>query len=404
MIERELYLKRIRPFIDTDMVKVMTGMRRSGKSIMLELIKGELLKRGVKPCQFVSLNFEDMRYIPLLTAAALYNELIRQAQSFSGKAYFFLDEIQEVKDWEKCVNSLRVAIDCDIYITGSNSKLLSGELSTYLAGRYIEFEIFPFSFVEFVKLYRLSVPKADNADCFKAYLSFGGMPYLSNVNWQKDACNQYLHDLFSSVVIKDIVKRGNIRDVDLLERIVFYALEHVGMTFSAASIVKFLKSEQRKVSAETVINYLHYCCEAFLFHRIKREDLQGKQLLSINEKYYVADHGIRQAMFGKDMRDINQILENIVCMELLRRGFTVTVGKIGAKEIDFAATKDGKKIYVQVAYLLASAETIDREFGVLLEVADNFPKYVVSLDEFDMSRDGVIHKNLRDFLLEDEWS
>ena len=404
MIERELYLKRIRPFIDTDMVKVMTGMRRSGKSIMLELIKGELLKRGVKPCQFVSLNFEDMRYIPLLTAAALYNELIRQAQSFSGKAYFFLDEIQEVKDWEKCVNSLRVAIDCDIYITGSNSKLLSGELSTYLAGRYIEFEIFPFSFVEFVKLYRLSVPNADNADCFKAYLSFGGMPYLSNVNWQKDACNQYLHDLFSSVVIKDIVKRGNIRDVDLLERIVFYALEHVGMTFSAASIVKFLKSEQRKVSAETVINYLHYCCEAFLFHRIKREDLQGKQLLSINEKYYVADHGIRQAMFGKDMRDINQILENIVCMELLRRGFTVTVGKIGAKEIDFAATKDGKKIYVQVAYLLASAETIDREFGVLLEVADNFPKYVVSLDEFDMSRDGVIHKNLRDFLLEDEWS
>lgn len=404
MIERELYLKRIRPFIDTDMVKVMTGMRRSGKSIMLELIKGELLKRGVKPCQFVSLNFEDMRYIPLLTAAALYNELIRQAQSFSGKAYFFLDEIQEVKDWEKCVNSLRVAIDCDIYITGSNSKLLSGELSTYLAGRYIEFEIFPFAFAEFVKLYRLSVPKADNADCFKAYLSFGGMPYLSNVNWQKDACNQYLHDLFSSVVIKDIVKRGNIRDVDLLERIVFYALEHVGMTFSAASIVKFLKSEQRKVSAETVINYLHYCCEAFLFHRIKREDLQGKQLLSINEKYYVADHGIRQAMFGKDMRDINQILENIVCMELLRRGFTVTVGKIGAKEIDFAATKDGKKIYVQVAYLLASAETIDREFGVLLEVADNFPKYVVSLDEFDMSRDGVIHKNLRDFLLEDEWS
>ena len=273
-----------------------------------------------------------------------------------------------------------------------------------MAGRYIEFEIFPFSFAEFVKLYRLSVPNADNIDCFKAYLSFGGMPYLFNVNWQKDACNQYLHDLFSSVVIKDIVKRGNIRDVDLLERIVFYALEHVGMTFSAASIVKFLKREQRKVSAETVINYLHYCCEAFLFHRIKREDLQGKQLLLINEKYYVADHGIRQAMCGKNMQDINQILENIVCMELLRRGFTVTVGKIGAKEIDFAATKDGKKIYVQVSYLLASNDTIEREFGLLLKVADNFPKYVVSLDEFGMSRDGVIHKNLRDFLLDADWS
>lgn len=404
MIERELYLKRIRPFIDTDMVKVMTGMRRSGKSIMLELIKGELLKRGVKPCQLVSLNFEDMCYIPLLTAATLYNELIKRAQSFSGKAYFFLDEIQEVKDWEKCVNSLRVAIDCDIYITGSNAKLLSGELATYLAGRYIEFEIFPFSFAEFIDLYRSSAPNADNAECFKAYLTFGGMPYLANLNWQKEACNQYLHDLFSSVVIKDIVKRGNIRDVDLLERIVFYSINHVGMPFSAASIVKFLKSEHRKVSTETVINYLRYCCESFLFHRVKREDLPGKQLLSVNEKYYVADHGIRQAMCGNNMQDINQILENIVCMELLRRGFSVTVGKMGAKEIDFAATKDGKKIYVQVAYMLASDDTIEREFGVLLEVADNFPKYVISLDEFDMSRDGVIHKNAIDFLLMDDWT
>ncbi len=404
MIKRELYMKRIRPFIGSDLIKVMTGIRRCGKSVMLELIKQELIESGVNPIQFISINFEDLSYSHLQTAKSLHDEITNRAKDIDGKVYLFFDEIQEVKDWEKCINSFRVSLDCDIYITGSNAKLLSGELATYLGGRYVEFVIYPFSFGEFIELYRPINPDVSIQQCFQKYLITGGMPYLANIRYADEPSKQYLHDLFNSVQLKDIVKCNKIRDVDLLERIIAYVIANVGTTFSARSLTKFLKSEQRTVAPKTTLNYIKYCCDAYLFYQVKRVDLQGKQILSTNEKYYIADHGIREAVFGGNMRDINLILENIVYLELLRRGYKVTVGKTGEKEIDFVCDKRGDKLYVQVTYLLASEDTIKREFGAYDTIRDNFPKYVVSLDEFDMSRNGIKHQNIRDFLLAEQWT
>lgn len=396
-------MSRIRPFLGNELIKVMTGIRRSGKSVMLELIKEEIMFSGAGKDQFISINFEDMRYRNLCTAKSLHDEIIQRATSVSGKVYLFFDEIQEVEDWERCINSFRVEMDCDIYITGSNAKLLSGELATYLGGRYVEFTIYPFSFTEFTELYMQIYPEMTSAQYFQKYLTAGGMPYLSNLRYEEEPCRQYLTDLFHSVQFKDIVQRGNVRDVDLLGRIIAYVMANVGTTFSATSLVKFFKSEQRTASAETVLNYIKYCTDAYLFYQVKRQNLQGKQILATNEKYYIADHGIREAVFGGNMRDINLILENIVYMELLRRGYTVTVGKIGDKEIDFVCDKRDQKIYVQVCYLLASEDTVRREFGVYESIRDNFPKYVVSLDEFDMSRDGIKHRNIRNFLTAEKW-
>lgn len=403
MIKRESYMARIRPFIDGDLIKVLTGIRRSGKSVLLELIKDELRVRGVTEEQLVAFNFEDMRNAQLCTAEALHDELVRRAAPIKGKIYFFFDEIQEVERWERCVNSLRVEMDCDIYITGSNAKLLSGELATYLAGRYVEFIIYPFSFSEFLALYHSVEPDADTRTCFDRYLTFGGMPYLANLRFDETACRQYLRDLFNSVELKDIVKRNNVRDVDMLERIIAYVTANIGTTFSSTAISKYLKNEGRRVSPETVLNYLKACSDAFLFYQVRRQDLQGKKILTVNEKYYVADHGIREAVIGGNMRDINLVLENIVFMEALRRGYSVTVGKVGEREIDFVCERHGEKCYIQVTYLLAAEETVQREFGVYEHVQDNFPKYVVSLDEFDMSRNGVRHYNIRDFLLAENW-
>lgn len=404
MIKRETYMSRISPFIGNDLIKVMTGIRRSGKSVMLELVKEELTESGIPAGQFISINFEDMRNSRLLTASALHEEILKRAQDIAGKAYLFFDEIQEVADWEKCINSLRISLDCDIYITGSNAKLLSGELATYLGGRYVEFVIYPFSFSEFLELFHTVDPNATIQQSFQKYLLSGGMPYLANLRYDEEPSQQYLTDVFNSIQLKDIVKRNKVRDVDLLERIIAYAMANIGTAFSATSLVKFLKSEQRTVAAETVQNYIKYCCDAYLLYQVKREDLQGKQILSSNEKYYIADHGIREAMFGGNMRDVNLILENIVHMELLRRGYKVTVGRFGDREIDFVCHRRGEKLYVQVAYLLATEDTVMREFGVYDLIRDNFPKYVVTMDEVDMSQNGIKHRNIRDFLTAEEWN
>ena len=397
-------MSRIRPFIGTELVKVMTGIRRCGKSVMLELIKQELTESGISPAQMISINFEDMAYAHLQTARALHEEITRRAASMEGKIYLFFDEIQEVTDWEKCINSFRVSLDCDIYITGSNARLLSGELATYLGGRYVEFVIYPFSFAEFLELYHSIAPEEPVEKCFRKYLLAGGMPYLANLRYAEAPSRQYLHDLFNSVQLKDIVRRNKIRDVDLLERIIAYVMANIGTTFSAASLSRYLRSEQRNVAPETILNYIKYCMDAYLFYQVKREDLQGKQILSSNEKYYMADHGVREAVLGGNTKDINLVLENLVCMELLRRGYEVTVGRSGEQEIDFVCKRQGEKLYIQVTYLLASAETIAREFGAYDAIRDHYPKYVVSLDEFDMSRNGIRHRNIRDFLLMEEWN
>lgn len=404
MIKREMYMKRIRPFINTDLIKVMTGIRRCGKSVMLELIKDELKKNGIDASQFLSFNFENMRNSHLCTAQALHDEVLLRTQNLSGKIYLFFDEIQEVEHWEKCINSFRLELNCDIYITGSNAKLLSGELATVLGGRYVEFTIYPFSFSEFRELYLSVFPESSDSAVFQKYLLLGGMPYLSNLRFMEAPSRQYLMDIYHSVVLTDVVKRNKIRDVDMLSRIVAYVMGNIGTTFSSSSIVKFLKNEKRKVSPETVLNYINYCTSAYLFYQVKRQDLQGKQILATNEKYYMADHGLREAVFGGNMKDINLILENIIFMELLRRGYSVTVGKAGTKEIDFVCQLQDQKLYIQVTYLLASEETIQREFGVYNSIRDNFPKYVVSMDEIDMSQNGIKHKNIREFLMMDEWN
>lgn len=400
MIERKNYLDRIKPFIDKDIVKVLTGIRRCGKSVMLKLIKDELLKNGRSKEQFITLNFENLKNKPYCTAHSLNDYIIERANP-NQKNYIFLDEIHEVEEWEKCINSLRAneEFDFDIYITGSNAKLLSGELATYLAGRYVEFMIYPFSFQEFVESLKLSQENITLQEAFKKYIKYGGMPFLNNLNYNLDASMQYLKDLYSSIILKDITQRNSIRDTDLLERIISYVLMNVGNTFSATSISKFFKSENRKASPETILNYIKACEEALLLYKVQRDDLIGKKILNINEKYYIADHGIREAIFESNERDISQIFENIIFLELLRRGYSVKVGKLNDLEIDFIATKNKEKIYIQVAYLLASPETIEREFGVLEKIQDNFPKYVISLDMFDMSRNGIKHFNIIDFLL-----
>lgn len=399
MISREIYMKRIRPFINTELIKVFTGIRRSGKSVMLELVKNELKKSGVSDKNFLCINFEQFSNSELLEAKILHKRIVEFQKTAEGKIYLFFDEIQEVDGWEKCINSCRVDFDCDIYITGSNAKLLSGELATYLAGRYVEFVIYPFSFAEFLEMNRQKNSQIDKSACFMSFLKIGGMPFLANFLGDDSAKNQYLMDIYNSVVLKDVVKRNNIRDVDTLERIIAYAFSNIGHIFSATSLSKYFKSEKRNISHDTILNYLKFCTDAFLIYKISRYDLEGKKVLTVNEKYYCADHGLREAVFGKNTQNIDQILENIVCLELLRRNFKVFVGKKDESEIDFIAERNGVKIYVQVAYLLASEETVRREFSVYDSIKDNFPKYVVSMDEFDFSRNGIIHRNIRDFLL-----
>lgn len=392
-------MQRISPFMNTDLIKVFTGIRRAGKSVMLELVKNELKESGISEENFLCINFEQFSNSQFLGVESLYKKITDFQKNTKGKIYLFFDEIQEVDGWEKCINSCRIDFDCDIYITGSNAKLLSGELATYLAGRYVEFVIYPFSFAEFFEMNLIKNPNLDKATCFMQFLKTGGMPFLSNFPDDDSAKSQYLIDIYNSVVLKDVVKRNNIRDVDTLERIVAYAFSNIGHIFSATSLSKYFKSENRKISHDTILNYLKFCSDAFLFYKINRYDLEGKKIVTVNEKYYCADHGLREALFGKNIQNIDQVLENIVCLELLRRNYKVYVGKKGDLEIDFIAEKQGKKIYIQVAYLLANEETIKREFSVYNFVKDSYPKYVVSMDDLDFSQNGIIHKNIKDFLL-----
>ena len=387
MVVRENYLSKIRPFIGKDIIKVLTGIRRSGKSVLLEQIRDEINSPNT-----IFLNFEDLGNQHLCESGALHAYICAQIGESKEQFYLFFDEIQEVQGWEKAVNSLRVKFHADIYITGSNSRLLSGELTTYIAGRYISFVVYPFSFTEF---------KAACADgTFDDYLRYGGMPFLSSISFEPEFSKNYLQDVFNSVVLKDIIKRNSIRDVDLLERIISYAMANVGRSFSATSISKFFKAENRTAAPETILNYLKACEEAYLLYRLKSQDLHGKKMLMVNEKYYVADHGLREAVIGENLQNVELILENIVGLELLRRGYNVCVGRAGTKEIDFVGEKQGGKLYVQVCYLLSDQSTIEREFGSLLEVRDNYPKIVLYQEgSFRGNYEGIPAVKIEDWLM-----
>lgn len=404
VVKRERYLEQIRPFMDTPIVKVLTGVRRSGKSVLLRLLEQELYERGVSSNQVLYLNFEsvvNMKYHD-------FNLLVEKVKKFAAgqkdsRIYLFFDEIQNVGNWELCINSFRVDHDADIYITGSNAQLLSGELATHLSGRYVQFTVYPFSFSEFVDLYQSIDPSATIENCFRRYLDVGGMPVLKDVGFQPAPSRKYLRDIYDTIMIKDVIARNRIRDVDLLNRIILFLLANIGQTFSANAISRYFKNERRVVAVETILNYLKAATDAFLLYKIPRFDLIGKELLSVQEKYFIADHGLRQSVYGQGQRDINQVLENLVCLELLRRGYSVYVGKIGTLEVDFVAQRQDEKLYVQVCYLLAEPATIEREFGVLSRIPDNYPKYVVSMDEVNLSRDGIRHMHIRDFLLVDTY-
>lgn len=398
MIKRELYLKKIRPFMDQNIIKVLTGIRRCGKSVMLELIKEELKERGLDESRFLSVNFETKAVEYVRSVDDTYAYIKSFVENQYGKVYLFFDEVQELEHWETMVNSCMIDFDVDIYITGSNAKMLSGELATYLGGRYVEFKIYPFSFGEVLNL----VQKQNAAEVFQTYLVRGGMPFLYQFPLDEISAKQYLNDIYSSIILKDIAERNHVRDIGQLKRVIFYLIANVGNTFSASSVMKYLKNEKRSMSTETLYNYLDYCQTSCILHLVSRENVMEKELLRSQEKIYLADHGLREAIYGNNLRDINQTLENIVYMELLRRGYTVTVGKAASKEVDFVAKDGADRIYVQVTYLLASEEMMEREFTALEMIPDNYPKYVVSMDEISRGRNGIKHLNIRDFLLA-EW-
>lgn len=400
MIVRKTYLEKIKPFMGKDIVKVLTGMRRSGKSTLLGQIQAQLVEDGVDQSNIIAMDFESLQYEPLTTShVAFYQEVARRIGDSKNKSYLFFDEIQEVPSWEKAINSLRVDFDCDIYLTGSNSKLLSGELASLLSGRYVAIEVMPFSFAEMLE----SCEGMDIDEAFSLYRVLGGLPFLSHIGYAAESSRTYLKDVLNSIVLKDIVARHGFRNVEQLQRVLAYLMSEAGTTLSIDNIAKALQSSGRGATRDGVYNYLEAAEDAMLLSRVRRQDVKGKEILRGGEKAYVTDVGLREAALGSNASRIDLVLENLVFCELKRRGFDIHVGKNGAKEIDFMADRDKEHIYVQVAYLLASDQTIEREFGAYRNLSDNYPKYVVSMDKVDQSREGIRHMNIEDFLLDGRW-
>lgn len=398
-ISRNKYIEKIKKFIDKPIVKILTGMRRVGKSTILNIIKDQVLK-DVPDENKIYMNFESFEFFDIKDANALKEYLSEKLKDKEGKVYFFFDEIQLVKDWEKVINGLRVSHNCDIYITGSNSKLISGDLATLLAGRYVEFEIQPFTFDEFSEIYRSS--NLSREELFQKFIKIGGMPGLKYFNLEEEVSQKYLNDIYNTVLVKDVLNYNNIRDVDIFNRILSFAMQNIGANFSASAIRNYLKSENRNISVDTVLNYLEYCNKAFVLKKVPRYDLGGKKLLKVDEKYYLTDHGFRQSMGFSNVKDIEKTLENIVYIELLSRGYNVKIGKVKDREIDFVAKKSEEISYFQIAYLMENEKTREREFGAYDLITDNYPKYVLSMDKLDFSQRGIVHKNIIDFLSESE--
>ena len=398
MVIRSDYLKKIRPFVGLDVVKVATGIRRSGKSVFMRQVRDMIASEIDPNGKFVCVNLEEDENKRFLAKGALHDYVLNEAKKNApSKIYVFLDEVSEVEEWEKTVNSLRVKENIDLYITGSNSKLLSGELATYLTGRYVEIRVSPFSFREF----REARPHEDTSVAFDSYLEFGGMPFLSHIGYMPEPSREYLADLYSSIMMKDIVRRHKVRDVDLLSRVIGYVMSETGHVFSAASILRYLKHEHRSASFDTVMNYLRFGEEAFLFSSAKREDLMGRRILAVDEKFYATDHAMRRAITGGSVRrDIDRTLESVVYREFLRRGYDVRIGRVKEREVDFVCERGSDRLYVQVAYLMESEETREREFSALMAVPDQYPKVVLSLDRVDFSADGIKHKYIPEFLME----
>lgn len=399
MIIRERYLKEIRKFYDQDLIKVIIGIRRCGKSVLMKQIIDELKTKGIDEEHIIYINFEDYDY-DIYTDSHKFHDFVKAKIKDNKKYYLFFDEIQNVDKWEKVINSFKATLNVSIFLTGSNSDILSGELATHISGRYVSFKISPFSFKEVCKLKNvLDKNKYELLDVFEEYVKWGGLP---QVFMQVDDMSKktYLNDVYNSIIVKDIVTRFNVKDVDLLNRIITYILTTPANTFSAESLSKYFESISRSVSLETIYNYIDYITRAMLIEKSSRYDIRGKRILTGKYKYYLTDLGFTNILSEGKKEQLGAYLENIVYNELINRGYTVYIGTNDASEVDFIATRFQEKIYIQVTYLLANEETITREFNAFNNIKDNYPKYVISLDNFDFSKDGIIHKNIIEWLLE----
>lgn len=403
MILRPLYVDRIMAYVDTPFVKILTGVRRCGKSTILKMIMERLrTERHIPDERIVSYRFDGMDYEDM-TAKQMY-ELIKAHISHGYKTYLFLDEVQEVEGWEKVVNSLACDFDVDIYVTGSNSRMMSSEISTYLTGRYVSFRIYTLSFEEYLTFKRQFTTVDDPKTELANYVRLGGFPATHLQSYTQDEVYTIVNDIYNSTIFSDIVKRSQIRKIDLLERVVKYTFNNVGNTFSAKSIADYLKSEQRSIDNETVYSYLDKLEKAYLLHRCPRYDIQGKEILKTQEKFYLADIALRYSVLGYNSNTVASSLENIVFLELCRRGYTVYVGKAGKYEIDFVAERQNDKMYVQVSQTIASERTERREYERLLGIHDNYPKYVLTTDVFaGGNHDGIKTMHIADFLLSKEY-
>ena len=403
MIERPLYVDKIMAYVDTPFVKILTGVRRCGKSTILKMIMERLkTERNIPEDRIISCRFDSMEYEDM-TAKQIYT-LLKDQLSSTGRTYLFLDEVQEIKGWEKVVNSLASDFDVDLYITGSNSRMMSSEIATYLTGRYISFRIFTLSFGEYLmfksKFANVGEPKAELAN----YVRLGGFPATLLQAYSQDEIYTIVRDIYNSTIFSDIVKRNQVRKIDQLERVVKYTFNNVGNTFSAKSIADYLKAERRSLDNETVYSYLEKLEKAYLLHRCSRYDLQGKEILKTQEKFYLADVALRYSVLGYNADSVASSLENIVYLELCRRGYTVNVGKTGDSEIDFVAVRQNEKIYVQVTQEINSEKTEKREYSRLLEIPDNYPKFVLTTDEFAGGNyEGIKTMHIADFLLSAEY-
>ena len=403
MIDRPLYVDKIMAYVDTPFVKILTGVRRCGKSTILKMIMERLkTERNIPEDRMISCRFDSMEYEDM-TAKQIYT-LLKEQLSPAGKTYLFLDEVQEIKGWEKVVNSLASDFDVDLYLTGSNSRMMSSEIATYLTGRYVSFRIFTLSFDEYLmfksKFATVGEPKAELAN----YVRLGGFPATHLQAYTQDEIYTIVRDIYNSTIFSDIVRRNQIRKIDQLERVVKYTFSNVGNTFSAKSIADYMKSERRSLDNETVYSYLDKLEKAYLLHRCSRYDLQGKEILKTQEKFYLADVALRYSVLGYNADSVASSLENIVYLELCRRGYTVHVGKTSDGEIDFAAVRQNEKIYVQVTQEINSEKTEKREYNRLLEIPDNYPKFVLTTDEFAGGNyEGIKTMHIADFLLSTEY-
>ncbi len=398
MILRKAYLDRIIPLIDKDLIKVLTGVRRSGKTVLLQQIQDYLLQHGRDKHNIVYISFESKTNAHLKNSDVLYSYLLDAGKKTDGKTYIFLDEIQTVPAWEEVVSSLLVDLDCDIYITGSNSKLLSGELATLIAGRYIRIRVYPFTLSEAKEITQQNDTFVSDDALFSDYLRYGGLPLRFSL--EEISVEPYLSDTYDAIVVKDIVQRNKLGDSSLLNLLLSFLMDNIANPFSARSIVSALAASGIKTSVDTVLAYIEYIKNAMIMNSVQRYDIKGKKLLASGEKYYAVDLGLRNVIKSSNEVDFNKLYENIVYLELLSRGYDVKVGKTDNYEIDFVAYKGKERIYIQVCYLLASPETVEREFGNLERINDNYPKYVISGDLPDFSRNGIRHFNIIRFLLD----